>query len=104
MATDVTFGRLLTLSDVKVHKNYFPVRKELRHPIIASMLDVPNQIRSRWFNSGPYENLQITKAEWEEAAARAMGKCNIEIQSFEQIFWETQPPPYSTIVGNVYEV
>jgi hypothetical protein len=90
----VEFRRLLTLSDPKVHKNYFPVRQYLRHFILECILDVPKQIRFRWFKSGPIADLVITKSEWEEARARATGKCNIELPSFEQIFWQEEPPPY----------
>ena len=103
-ACGVTYVRLLTHCDLKVHKNYFPVRQYHRHVILKAFLNIPTRIRFWWFDSGPDANLQITKSEWEEARARAMGECNIELQSFEQIFWKDQPPPYSAIVGDAYQV
>ncbi|KAF2433604.1 hypothetical protein EJ08DRAFT_694490 [Tothia fuscella] len=84
--------------------NYFPVRRYQRHILMRSFLSIPSQIRFRWFNSGPNANLQITRSEWEEAKARALGKCNIELQTFEQIFWEDDPPPYNTIIIGPQEV
>jgi hypothetical protein len=52
--------QLLMISNLKVHKNYFPVREYKRHCILEVLLDIPTQIRFRWFSSGPNADLVIT--------------------------------------------
>jgi hypothetical protein len=96
--------RLLTLSDLKINKNYFPVRRYSRHIILVALLDIPRQIQFRFFNPGPNTKVEITRSEWEEAKARALGVCNIKLESFEQIFWKDEPPSYDTLVDNLQQV
>jgi hypothetical protein len=95
----------LTLSDLKVHKNYFPARQYRRHVILVILFDMPRNIRFKFFNSGPRAKLEITRSEWEEAKVRAGGGAyDIKLQSFEQIFWKDEPPSYDTLADNSRQV